>query len=141
MPVIFLSAHADVPVAVRAMKEGAREVFTKPFHGQTLLDAVHQALAADEVRRQDRAEYEQLRRRFETLTPREQTVMAHVVTGLLNKQIGGLLGTSEKTVKVHRARVMAKMSAASLPDLVRMADRLGLSAPPANPPAGVQKPE
>ena len=128
MPVIFLSAHADVPLTVRAMKTGALEVFTKPFQADVLLDAVHRAIAIDEVRRQERVEYDQLRQRFDTLTARERTVMAQVVTGLLNKQVAANLGTSEKTVKVHRARVMAKMAATSLPELVRMADRLGLSS-------------
>jgi FixJ family two-component response regulator len=126
LPVIFLSAHANVPATVRAMKEGAIEVFTKPFDADALLDAVQRAIALDEGRRRDRADYEQLRRRYMTLTPREQTVMAQVVSGMLNKQIAGRIGTSEKTVKVHRARVMTKMNASSLPELVRMADRLGI---------------
>jgi FixJ family two-component response regulator len=124
LPVIFLSAHADVRIAVELMKEGALEVLTKPFQISTLLDAVRRAIAVDEVRRRDQGEYEELRRHFESLTPREKTVMTHVVAGLLNKQIAGLIGTSEKTVKVHRARVMAKMHASSLAALVRMADRL-----------------
>ena len=132
MPVIFLSAHADVPLTVRAMKTGALEVFTKPFQADVLLNAVHRAIAIDEVRRRERAEYDQLRQRFDTLTARERTVMAQVVTGLLNKQVAANLGTSEKTVKVHRARVMAKMAATSLPELVRMADRLGLSSQTTN---------
>ena len=135
LPVIFLSAHADVPVTVRAMKKGALEVFTKPFQADDLLAAVHKAIAVDAVRRRERLEYQMLRQRFDSLTPREQTVMTQVVTGLLNKQVAGLMGTSEKTVKVHRARVMAKMGASSLPELVRMADRLGLS------PGSPSKPE
>ncbi|HVH25459.1 MAG TPA: response regulator [Vicinamibacterales bacterium] len=139
MPVIFLSAHADVPVTVRAMKKGALEVFTKPFQADALLAAVHRAIAVDAVRRRERTEYEMLRQRYERLTPREQTVMTKVVTGLLNKQVAGLMGTSEKTVKVHRARVMAKMEASSLPELVRMADRLGLSPGSPNTPEGVPK--
>ena len=140
MPVIFLSAHADVPVTVRAMKDGALEVFTKPFQADALVAAVHRAIAVDAERRHERTEYGLLRQRFDTLTPREQAVMGQVVTGLLNKQVAGIMGTSEKTVKVHRARVMAKMEASSLPDLVRMADRLGLpSGSPKPPEAEVPK--
>jgi RNA polymerase sigma factor (sigma-70 family) len=135
MPVIFVSAHVDVPLTVRAMKDGAFEVLTKPFQDGVLLDAVRQALARDEQRHRDRAEFEELRQRFETLTPKQREVMALVVTGMLNKQVAARLGTSEKTVKVHRAQVVAKMRASSLPDLVRMADRLGLAAGDARPPA------
>lgn len=127
LPVIFLSAHVDVPVSVRAMKEGALDVITKPFPEDLLLHAVHRAIAWDETRQRERGEYQHLRQRFDTLTPREQTVMSLVVTGKLNKQVAALIGTSVKTVKVHRAHVMAKMRAASLPDLVRMADRLGVA--------------
>ncbi len=126
MPVIFLSAHADVPLSVRAMKDGALDVITKPFEEHILLDAVHRAIGLDEIRFLERLEYQRLRQRFDTLTPRERTVMSLVVTGKLNKQVASLIGTSVKTVKVHRAHGMAKMQAASLPDLVRMADRLGL---------------
>jgi FixJ family two-component response regulator len=126
VPVIFLSAFADVPLTVRAMKDGALDVISKPFQEGTLLDAVHRALALDEARHRARADLEQIRQRFETLTPRERTVMSMVVTGKLNKQTAALMGTSVKTVKVHRGRVMAKMQAHSLPELVRMADRLGL---------------
>jgi FixJ family two-component response regulator len=134
MPVIFLSAHADVPVTVGAMKKGALEVFTKPFKADALLAAVQRAITVDAARRRERTEYEMLRGRFDSLTPREQTVMRQVVTGLLNKQVAGIMGTSEKTVKVHRSRVMAKMGASSLPELVRMADRLGLASSPDAPP-------
>jgi FixJ family two-component response regulator len=124
LPVIFLSAHADVPLSVRAMQEGALDVITKPFREHALLDAVHRAIVLDAARRRGRDEYESIRSRFETLTPRQRTVMFHVVAGRLNKEIAALMGTSMKTVKVHRAQVMAKMQARSLPDLVRLADRL-----------------
>ena len=124
LPVIFVTAHADVPLTVRAMKAGALEVLTKPFYDQALLDAVYQALEQERVRSHDREELHRLRDRFETLTAREREVMALVVTGLLNKQIAGELGTAEKTIKVHRAQVMHKMEADSLAELVRMADRL-----------------
>jgi FixJ family two-component response regulator len=137
MPVIFVSAHADLPVTVRAMKAGALEVLTKPFEDEALIAAVKHALARDDARHAAFLEQEQLRERFATLTNRERTVMSLVVTGMLNKQVAGLLGTSEKTIKVHRAQVMAKMGAASLPDLVRMADRLGLT--PDLPSEGVPK--
>jgi FixJ family two-component response regulator len=128
LPVIFLTAHADVPITVRAMKHGALDVVTKPFREDALLDAVHRAIALDAERHAARAGYVRLRDRFAAMTPREQTVMSLIVTGKLNKQVASLIGTSEKTVKVHRARVMIKMGARSLPDLVRMADRLGLAA-------------
>jgi FixJ family two-component response regulator len=128
MPVIFLSAHADVALSVRAMKDGALDVLTKPFQEETLMDTVRRAIALDEARHKSRNEYQQLRRRFDMLTPRQQTVMALVCAGKMNKEIASIIGTSVKTVKVHRANVMAKMQATSLPDLVRMADRLGLSS-------------
>ena len=128
IPIIFVTAHADVPLTVRAMKAGALEVLTKPFDDQVLIDAVHQALEQARTRKQDHDEIQRLRERFDTLTAREREVMALVVTGLLNKQIAALLGAGEKTIKVHRAQVMHKMDASSLADLVRMADRLGLSS-------------
>jgi FixJ family two-component response regulator len=130
LPIIFVTAHADVPLTVRAMKAGALEVLTKPFDDQALLDAVYHALEQERVRSHDRDELHRLRERFDTLTAREREVMALVATGLLNKQIAGELGTAEKTIKVHRAQVMHKMEADSLADLVRMADRLGLSSRP-----------
>lgn len=127
IPVIFVTAHADVPLTVRAMKAGALEVLTKPFDDQSLLDAVHQALERAGTLRREREEHDRLQQRFDTLTVREREVMALVVTGMLNKQIAGVLGTAEKTIKVHRAQVMHKMGADSVAALVRMADRLDLT--------------
>lgn len=126
LPVIFVSAHTNVPLTVRAMKEGAFEVFVKPFQKDVLLDAVRRAIALEEGRLPERAEYLRLRQRYDTLTPRERTVLSLVVTGMLNKQIAAEIGTSVKTVKVHRGRVMAKMQASSLAELVRIADRIML---------------
>ena len=125
IPIIFVTAHADVPLTVRAMKEGAIEVLTKPFDDQAFLDLVNSALKTAGERYQQRIKLESLRSRFETLTPREREVMALVVTGMLNKQIAGELGTTEKTVKVHRSQVMRKMEADSVAALVRMADVIG----------------
>ena len=126
IPVIFITGHGDIPMSVRAMKAGAVEFLTKPFHDQDLLDAIHVALERDRARRQQESEMIVLRERFESLTPREQEVLPLVVSGRLNKQIAAELGTSEITVKVHRASVMRKMQADSLPDLVKMAVWLGL---------------
>jgi len=128
IPIIFVTAHADVPLTVRAMKEGALEVLTKPFDDQAFLDLVNRALETAVKREEQRVRVERLRARFDTLTPREREVMALVVTGMLNKQIAGELGTTEKTVKVHRAQAMHKMGADSLAALVRMADALGVTA-------------
>jgi FixJ family two-component response regulator len=127
IPVIFMSGHGDIPMTVRVMKAGAVDFLTKPLREQDLLDAVNHALEKDRSRRADERENASLRERFESLTAREQEVMGWVVTGRLNKQIAGELGTSEITVKVHRARLMRKMKAESVPDLVRMAGRLGLA--------------
>jgi FixJ family two-component response regulator len=126
MPIIFITGHGDIPMTVQAMKAGAVEFLTKPFRDQALLDAVQQALARDRAARQQRAKVDELCRRYRALTPRERDVLARVVTGLLNKQIAGELGTSEAAVKVHRQHVMTKMGAGSLAELVRMADRLGI---------------
>ena len=128
IPIIFITGHGDIPMSVRAMKGGAVEFLTKPFRDQDLLDAITQALELDRARRRQRAELADLRGRYESLTPREREVMALVAAGLLNKQIAVELGTSEVTVKLHRGQVMHKMRADSLADLVRMAERLGVSA-------------
>jgi len=123
--VIFLTGHADVPMSVRAMKAGAVEFLTKPFHDQELLDAIHAAIERDRERRRDAAIGDEVRLRYSLLTEREREVMKLVVAGRMNKQIAAELEVSEVTVKVHRGQVMRKMRARSLPELVRMADRLG----------------
>jgi FixJ family two-component response regulator len=127
IPIIFITGHADVPMTVRAMKAGAVEFLTKPFRGQELLDAIQNAIAKDRVAWNERAQMAELRARYDSLTPREKEVLALVASGLLNKQIGAELGTSELTVKTHRGRVMQKMGADSLADLVRMAERINPS--------------
>jgi FixJ family two-component response regulator len=129
IPIIFITGHGDIPMTVQAMQAGAVAFLTKPFRDQDLLDAIQQALERDHKAREQRAEIAALRRRFASLTPREREVMGLVVTGLLNKQIAGELGTSEATVKIHRRQVMEKLGAGSLADLVRMSDRLGLPTP------------
>jgi RNA polymerase sigma factor (sigma-70 family) len=126
IPVIFITAHGDIPMTVRAMKAGAVEFLTKPFRDQDLLDAIQAALARDRAQRQQQAEINTLRQRLESLTPREREVLPLVVSGLLNKQIAGELGTSESTVKVHRSQLMRKMGADSLAELVRLAERIGI---------------
>lgn len=124
IPIIFITAHSDVPMTVRAMKAGAVEFLTKPFGDQDLLDAVHLALERDRGRRQQAEELAALRERFELLSPREREVVGMVVSGMLNKQIAARLGTAENTVKVHRSRAMEKMQANSLADLIKMMERL-----------------
>ena len=128
IPIIFITGHADVPMTVRAMKAGAVEFLTKPFRDQDLLDAVQAAVDRDRAARQDRAQLMVLLTKYDTLTPREREVMGLVVTGMLNKQIAGELGTSEVTVKLQRGRVMQKMEAQSVADLVRMADSVRSAA-------------
>jgi FixJ family two-component response regulator len=127
--IVFLTGHGDVPASVAAMKAGAVDFLEKPVDPGALLAAVRRALARDAEMRSARAERGRLGLRFETLTVREREVLALVTAGLLNKQVGERLGTTEKTIKVHRGRVMTKMGAASLAELVRMADRLGVHAP------------
>ena len=130
MPIIFITGHGDIPMSVRAMKAGAIEFLTKPFRDQDLLDAVRIALEKDRERRERKREVSDLKERFNSLTPREQEVMSMVVSGKLNKQIADQLGTAENTVKVHRSRVMEKMHAQSVAELVKMIDKLESSVEP-----------
>lgn len=125
-PIIFITGHGDIPMSVQAMKAGAVEFLTKPFRDQDLLDAIRHALERDRTARQQRMEVAELRARYDSLTPRESEVMREVITGRLNKQIAAALGTSEITIKLHRAQVMHKMRADSLADLVRMGEKLGI---------------
>ena len=124
IPIIFITAHGDIPMSVRALKSGAVEFLTKPFRDQDLLDAIQQALQHDRAALEEEAEVHDLRRRYEVLTAREREVMALVVSGKLNKQIASEIGASEATVKIHRGNLMQKMQAESLIELVRIADKL-----------------
>jgi FixJ family two-component response regulator len=127
MPIVFITGHGNIPMSVQAMKAGAIEFLTKPFRDQDLLDAIHQGLELDRRRSEDFTLVEDLRRRFDTLSAREQQVMAEVVSGKMNRQIGEELGIAEITVKVHRGQVMRKMAASSVVELARMADKLALA--------------
>jgi RNA polymerase sigma factor (sigma-70 family) len=131
IPIIFITAHGDITMTVRAMKAGAVEFLTKPFRDQDLLDAIQHALERDRNRRQQEAELAVLRDRFDSLSPREREVVALVVSGMLNKQIAAQIGAAENTVKVHRSRAMEKMNATSLADLIKMI--LRLQVPPIEP--------
>ena len=127
LPIIFITGHGDIPMSVRAMKAGAVEFLTKPFNDQDMLDAIHAAIERDKHRRRQALLLTELRERYVTLTERERQIMTLVVIGRANKQIAAELNLSEMTVKVHRGQAMRKMQAESLPDLVRRADRLGVS--------------
>ena len=129
LPIIFMTGYGDIPMTVQAMKAGAVEFLTKPFRDQDLLDAIQQALERDRVARAQRLEMAELRERFDALTPRERDVFGLVVTGLPNKQVAAALGTSEITIKRHRAQVMHKMRVTSLAELVRIADQLAPPSP------------
>jgi len=124
IPIIFMTGHGDIPMSVRAMKNGAQEFLTKPVRGQDLLDAVQQAIARDRAARRERAEMADLRTRFDSLTPREREVLDLIVAGLLNKQIAGELNIEEVTIKTHRAHIMQKTQSESLAHLVRMNEKL-----------------
>lgn len=125
-PIVFLTGHGDIPTSVEAMKRGAVDFLTKPVNAEDLLKAIHSAIVKDSVRRLERDEVEEFKQRLATLTPREREVLPYVISGRLNKQIAGELGTAEKTIKVHRARVMEKMKVQSVAELVRLAERLGI---------------
>jgi FixJ family two-component response regulator len=129
LPIVFITGRGDIPMSVRAMKAGAVEFLTKPFDNQQLLEAIEQGIARCQRARLHEEKLIDLQRRYRSLTPRERQVFTLVVRGLLNKQIAGELGTAEKTVKIHRSQVMKKMDAASLPDLVRMAEKLAPALP------------
>ena len=120
IPIIFITGHGDIPMSVEAMKAGAMEFLTEPFRGQVLIDAIHKAIEKDRAARQEKGADAKLQARFDSLTARELEVMDGVIAGKLNKEIAGELGTSERTIKLHRASLMRKMEADSLPELVRM---------------------
>ena len=126
LPIIFLTGHGDIPMSVQAMKRGAVDFLTKPVNDEDLLKTVHVAIEKDRLQRQQRAEVAEIQQRLATLTPREREVLGHVIAGQLNKQTAADLGTVEKTIKVHRARVMEKMKVQSVAELVRLAERAGI---------------
>jgi FixJ family two-component response regulator len=127
IPIIFVTGHGDIPMSVQAMKAGAVEFLTKPFRDQALLDAIRQAIGRDQIARRQHARNADLRRRYESLKPREREVFKCVVSGMLNKQIADELGATERTVKFHRGNIMRKMQVKSLAELVRMAEVLGIA--------------
>jgi FixJ family two-component response regulator len=129
MPIIFVTGHGDIPMSVQAMKAGAVEFLAKPFRDQALLDAINQAIERDRVTRRQRAKSVELRRRYESLGPREREVFECVVSGMLNKQIADKLGTTERTIKFHRGQIMRKMEAKSVAELVRFAYGVGIAGP------------
>ena len=133
LPIIFISGHGDIPMSVRALKSGAIEFLTKPLNEQALLDAVWAGIERDRTRRLEAKTVAELQERFNSLTPRERAVFTLVVAGRLNKQIAGELALSENTVKVHRSQITRKLQARSLVDLVRIADKLGISAASSQP--------
>ena len=126
IPIVFVTGHGDVPMSVRAMKAGAVDFLEKPFEDRDLLDSIHRALDESRERRADDAERAVIRQHIDSLTPRERQVLELLVTGLLNKQVAGELGAAEKTIKIHRGRIMAKMHAKSLVDLARMTEKIGI---------------
>ncbi len=128
LPIIFLTGHGDIPMSVQAMKRGAVDFLTKPVNDDELLKTIHEAMEREQAARRPRAELDDFKKRLAMLTPREREVLIHVVSGQLNKQIASDLGTVEKTIKVHRARVMEKMKTQSLSELVRLAERAGIIA-------------
>ena len=128
VPIIFITAHGDIPMSVRAMKAGAAEFLTKPFRSRSLLDAVRAAIERDRSACKERSEARELHERYEQLTPREREVMPLIASGMLNKQVAGELATTERTIKFHRAHIMQKLKAESLADLVRMVEKLAASS-------------
>jgi FixJ family two-component response regulator len=140
LPIIFMTGHGDIPMSVRAMKAGAVDFLAKPFREQDMLDAVAAAIECDTRRRRDAEAISTLKSLFSTLTPREREVLAHVTSGLMNKQIAAILGLSEITVKIHRGNLMRKMGAKSLADLVRKAEALGIATPPETGPLSQPNP-